>query len=163
MSNNKILNFLYVITFCGIGGFAAWDNFFNFKKTNTGLAYKIVLPGDKDSECKDEQFIFFEKTVSFKNVVLFSSSENPDYPLAIPFSELKRLNFDGEQFEALNLLTKKGEVGNFKVKIDKIINLESIPMLNKKFNIKLDPNSELTLTLRIDDFVLIKYLRNNKK
>ncbi len=153
MSNNKILNSLYIITICGLGGFAAWDNFFNYKKTNTGLDYKIVAKGDKNTECKEGQFIFFEKTISFNDVVLFSSNDNPDYPLAIPFSELKNLNFDGEQFEALNLLTKKGEVGIFKVKIDKIINPASIPMLNKKFNLKLDQNSELTLTLKVEDFV----------
>ena len=69
MSNNKILNFLYVITACGIGGFATWDKFFNYQKTNNGLAYKIVKPGDKNSTCKEEQFVFFEKTISFKDVV----------------------------------------------------------------------------------------------
>lgn len=170
MSNNKILNFLYVITACGIGGFATWDKFFNYQKTNNGLAYKIVKPGDKNSICKEDQFVFFEKTISFKDVVIFSSNDNPDYPLAIPFSELKKLNFDGEQFEALNLLTKKGEVGIFKIKIDKVINPASIPMINKKFNLKLDQNSELTLTLKIDNFVekdkifeKIQDYRNKKK
>ena len=170
MSNNKFLNILYITTACAVGGFIAWDKFFNYQQTNNGLAYKIICPGDKNTSCEDGQFVFFEKTISYKDVVIFSSSDNPDYPLAIPFSELKKLNFDGEQFEALNLLTRKGEIGKFKMKIDKIVNPTDIPYLNKKFNLKLNENSELVLTLKIDDFVAkeklfekIQEYRNKKK
>lgn len=153
MSNNKFLNCLYIITACGFGAFWAWDKFCNYQQTNTGLTYKIISAGEKDSACNEDQFVFFEKIISYKKTVIFSSNDNPDYPLAIPFSELKKLNFDGEQFEALNLLNKKGEVGAFKLKIDKIINPSDIPFLNKKFNLDMNVNSELILTLKINDFV----------
>lgn len=153
MSNNKILNIIYALTACGIGSFFVWDKFFAFHKTNTGLEYKYIKHGDDKSDCKDDQFIFFEKIISYKNVILYNSNDNPDFPLAIAAAELKKLNFDGEQFEALNLLKKKGDECVFKIKIDKLIKNEDIPVVNQKFKINLNENSLLDLKLKINDFI----------
>ena len=153
MLNNKILNTFYAVTACGLGGFFVWDKFYNFQKTNTGLVYKFVSHGDKNSFCENEQFVFFEKTISYKNTVLYSSNDNPDYPLAISFAELKKINFDGEQFEALNFLKKKGDECCFKIKIDKLIDLADIPFINQKFKVDLNKNSDLILKMKINDFI----------
>ncbi|MDR2401874.1 MAG: FKBP-type peptidyl-prolyl cis-trans isomerase [Cytophagales bacterium] len=153
MSNNKILNTFYVITACGLGGFFAWDKFLNYQKTNTGLVYKIISPGDKNSGCEDGQFVLFEKDISYKNISLYSSNDNPDYPLAISSAELKKLNFDGEQFEALNFLTKKGEEGLFEFMVSKVINKGDIPFVNQKYKTDLNENSKVTVRIKITGFV----------
>ncbi len=153
MSSNKLSCTIYALTIAGVGGFFAWDNCCNFQETNTGLKYKFVKHGDPQSQCGAEQYVYFEKKLSYQNVTLFDSKAHSQYPLLIPVEDLKKMNFDREQFEALNFLKHKGDEAQFRIPLTKVVNVNDISYINEKFKINVNENSSLILTLKVLDFV----------
>ena len=117
-TNNTKCNFIYkagsifffILLLCS----SIYEVKFRFKRTNTGLQYKIIKKTNKEQV--DEKMGFrIEREISCNGKILEYRNQYGYSPLLFMKKDIMKNDFDGKYFEAVNLL-KPGEEFIFKLK-----------------------------------------------
>ena len=102
--------FFFILLLCS----SIYEIKFRFKRTNTGLQYKIIKKTNKEQV--DEKMGFrIEREISCNGKILEYRNQYGYSPLLFMKKNIMKNDFDGKYFEAVNLL-KPGEVFIFKLK-----------------------------------------------
>ena len=102
--------FFFILLLCS----SIYEIKFRFKRTNTGLQYKIIKKTNKEQV--DEKMGFrIEREISCNGKILEYRNQYGYSPLLFMKKNIMKNDFDGKYFEAVNLL-KPGEEFIFKLK-----------------------------------------------
>lgn len=102
--------FFFILLLCS----SIYEIKFRFKRTNTGLQYKIIKKTNKEQV--DEKMGFrIEREISCNGKILEYRNQYGYSPLLFMKKNIMKNDFDGKYFEAVNLL-KPGEEFVFKLK-----------------------------------------------
>ena len=102
--------FFFILLLCS----SIYEIKFRFKRTNTGLQYRIIKKTNKEQV--DEKMGFrIEREISCNGKILEYRNQYGYSPLLFMKKNIMKNDFDGKYFEAVNLL-KPGEVFIFKLK-----------------------------------------------
>ena len=102
--------FFFILLLCS----SIYEIKFRFKRTNTGLQYKIIKKTNKEQV--DEKMGFrIEREISCNGKILEYRNQYGYSPLLFMKKNIMKNDFDGKYFEAVNLL-KPGEIFIFKLK-----------------------------------------------
>ena len=102
--------FFFILLLCS----SIYEIKFRFKRTNTGLQYKIIKKTNKEQV--DEKMGFrIEREISCNGKILEYRNQYGYSPLLFMKKSIMKNDFDGKYFEAVNLL-KPGEEFIFKLK-----------------------------------------------
>ena len=102
--------FFFILLVCS----SIYEIKFRFKRTNTGLQYKIIKKTNKEQV--DEKMGFrIEREISCNGKILEYRNQYGYSPLLFMKKNIMKNDFDGKYFEAVNLL-KPGEEFIFKLK-----------------------------------------------
>ena len=102
--------FFFILLLCS----SIYEVKFRFKRTNTGLQYKIIKKTNKEQV--DEKMGFrIEREISCNGKILEYRNQYGYSPLLFMKKNIMKNDFDGKYFEAVNLL-KPGEEFIFKLK-----------------------------------------------
>lgn len=117
-TNNTKCNFIYkagsifffILLLCS----SIYEIKFRFKRTNTGLQYRVIKKTNKEQV--DEKMGFrIEREISCNGKILEYRNQYGYSPLLFMKKDIMKNDFDGKYFEAVNLL-KPGEEFIFKLK-----------------------------------------------
>lgn len=102
--------FFFILLLCS----SIYEIKFRFKRTNTGLQYRVIKKTNKEQV--DEKMGFrIEREISCNGKILEYRNQYGYSPLLFMKKNIMKNDFDGKYFEAVNLL-KPGEVFIFKLK-----------------------------------------------
>ena len=102
--------FFFILLLCS----SIYEIKFRFKRTNTGLQYKIIKKTNKEQVDKKMGFRI-EREISCNGKILEYRNQYGYSPLLFMKKNIMKNDFDGKYFEAVNLL-KPGEEFIFKLK-----------------------------------------------
>lgn len=116
---------------------------FRFKRTNTGLQYKIIKKTNKEQV--DEKMGFrIEREISCNGKILEYRNQYGYSPILFIKKDIMKNDFDGKYFEAVNLL-KPGEVFIFKLKA------RDIPIFYEMNTINVDKKQNVLVKIELVD------------
>lgn len=116
---------------------------FRFKRTNTGLQYKIIKKTNKEQV--DEKMGFrIEREISCNGKILEYRNQYGYSPILFIKKDIMKNDFDGKYFEAVNLL-KPGEVFIFKLKA------RDIPIFYEMNPINVDKKQNVLVKIELVD------------
>lgn len=148
MNRKKHIVYLIIcVSFVIAGGYATYAHTYkSFKKTATGLAYRVVQKGAGPRPQEGEVMLIHMSYKAAKKV-LFSTKEQ-GMPMAMPYTKDK-LEQDGSVMEAVSML-QKGDKLLCKLDAAKIFG-EGWPYVAQQNNLKQD--SQLLLDLHLQDIM----------